>query len=188
MAEANGCWWKNHMESYMAQVDPVAQNIRDYGQPTSFWWAQRGGPDGNSGNPKKKRVQSQSFIVFYFIFIWKVKLEKNLEQKALGPWLIIGFAMVSSKSWGTMRFHRPWPKPLLSVNRLLSFNVLIKCKEYISHCPLCMQTSGHKLLPITRCGSTFNMLIFRNFCSQQLYLSIHARFRAWVIHLNKINW
>jgi hypothetical protein len=96
--------------------------------------------------------------------------------------------MVSSKSWGTMRFHRPWPKPLLSVNRLLSFNVLIKCKEYISHCPLCMQTSGHKLLPITRCGSTFNMLMFRNFCSQQLYLSIHARFRAWVIHLNKINW
>jgi hypothetical protein len=77
------------MESYMARVDHFARNVRDYGQPTSFWCAQRGGPDGNSGNPnKKKKVQSQSFIVFYFVFIWKVKLEKNLNKEALGPWLI----------------------------------------------------------------------------------------------------
>jgi hypothetical protein len=72
----------------------------------------------------------------------------------------------------------------------LIFQCIDQMQEYISLCPLCMQTSGDELLPITHdVGQhSMNMLIFRNFCSQQLYLSIHARYRAWVIHLNKISW
>jgi hypothetical protein len=37
--------------------------------PLHFGGPKKGGPDGNSGNPNKKKVQSQSFIVFYFVFI-----------------------------------------------------------------------------------------------------------------------
>jgi hypothetical protein len=65
------------MESYMAQVDPVARNIRDYGQPTSFWWAQRGGPDGNSGNPKKKKGSEP--IIYSILFCIYLKGEVRKE-------------------------------------------------------------------------------------------------------------
>jgi hypothetical protein len=64
-----------------------------------------------------------------------------------------------------------------------------KMKEYISsHCHFACKLVGTSSCPLHDVGQHSTCLIFRNFCSQQLYLSIHARNRAWVIHLNKISW
>jgi hypothetical protein len=74
---------KTTWKSYMAQLDHVAPNLRDYGQPTSFWWAQRGGPDGNSGNPKKKKKGGSEPIIYSILFCIYLKGEvrkKNLNK------------------------------------------------------------------------------------------------------------
>ncbi len=68
----------------MARVDHVARNVRDYGQPTSFWCAQRGGPDGNSGNPKKKKGSEPIIYSILFRIYLKGEVRKELEQR--GSW------------------------------------------------------------------------------------------------------
>jgi hypothetical protein len=99
---------------------------------------------------KKKKKKGSEPIIYSILFCTysKGEVRKELEQKALGPWLIIGFAMVSSKSQGTMKFNRPWPKPLLECRPPLILECIDQMQEYISHCHFACKVVGTSSCPL----------------------------------------